>query len=232
MTNDLLPIIIFAAIAAFLFLRLRSVLGKRTEDDDERAEDRARQRFQRMDGDYQAGNGAADPQRPDNVISLPGAQADTAGGSGGIAAGVRAIQQIDPGFSKGDFLEGAKSAFAMIVTAFAGGDTATLRPLLSDELYDEFADAIRDRLGRGETLETRIDDIPHAEVVAAGVDGRTAQVTVKLVSVQVNVTRDENDAVIDGDPEEAIEVVDLWTFERNTRAADPNWTLTATATED
>jgi predicted lipid-binding transport protein (Tim44 family) len=61
-------------------------------------------------------------------------------------------------------------------------------------------------------------------------DGRVAIVTVKVVSDQTNLLRDRSGAVIDGDPAKPVEVVDLWTFSRPTRARDPNWTLIATRT--
>jgi predicted lipid-binding transport protein (Tim44 family) len=118
----------------------------------------------------------------------------------------------------------------MIVEAFANGDTATLRPLLSDDLFDEFGTEIRRRAAEGETHESRIVALREAELLEARMEGRTAYITVKFVSDQINAVRDDNGEVIEGDPETPIEVVDIWTFARNTRASDPNWTLVETRT--
>ena len=107
-----------------------------------------------------------------------------------LAAGIGQIQANDPTFDEKGFLQGAKAAFGMIVTAFAQGDTPTLRPLLSDDVYDNFAAAIRSRQSSGETLETKVVDIRDADLIEARMDGRTAFVTVKFISEQINVTRD------------------------------------------
>jgi predicted lipid-binding transport protein (Tim44 family) len=117
----------------------------------------------------------------------------------------------------------------MIVTAFAGGDKAALRPLLSDEVFQQFATAIDERVAAKETLETRILRLDGADIVEAELAGRTTQVTVKLVSNQINVTRAMDGSIVDGDPEHAIEKTDYWTFARDTRSSDPNWVLVATS---
>ena len=108
-----------------------------------------------------------------------------------LAAGIGQIQANDPTFDEKGFLQGAKAAFGMIVTAFAQGDTPTLRPLLSDDVYDNFAAAIRSRQASGESLETRVIDIRDADLIEARMEGRTAFVTIKFISEQINVTRDK-----------------------------------------
>lgn len=145
-----------------------------------------------------------------------------------LAAGIAQIQANDPTFDEKNFVQGARAAFEMIVTAFAQGDTPTLRPLLSDDVYDNFAAAIRNRQAAGETLETQVIGIRDSDVIEARMEGRTAFVTIKFVSDQVNITRDKAGEVIDGDPEQPLEVVDIWTFARNTRSRNPNWTLIET----
>jgi predicted lipid-binding transport protein (Tim44 family) len=116
----------------------------------------------------------------------------------------------------------------MIVEAFAKGDAAALRPLLGEDVHRAFATAIAQRQAAGETLETRILRLDEADIVRAGVDGRTVRVTVKFVSRQINVTRAKDGSIVDGDPEHPSEKTDTWTFARDTRSADPNWLLVAT----
>jgi predicted lipid-binding transport protein (Tim44 family) len=207
-------IILFAMIAGFLVLRLRSVLGRRTGF--ERRQDPFAQR-------------AADKVmtlsergKPALVPSPSAPPEDT------VAAGLAALRRADPGFDPDRFLDGARAAFAMIIDAFAKGDTVALRPLLSEDVYRAFATAIGQRQAAGQTLETRLLRIDEADIVRAGLDGPIAHVTVKFVSQQINVTRASAGEVVDGDPEHPSEKVDTWTFARDTRLADPNWVLVAT----
>ncbi len=116
----------------------------------------------------------------------------------------------------------------MIVTAFAQGDRRTLKGLLSREVYEGFEAAIRERESRGETIETRFISIDKADIAAAELRGRVAQVTVRFVSQLISVTRDRSGAVIEGSPDKVTDVTDVWTFARDLSSRDPNWKLVAT----
>ncbi|MGP1394037.1 MAG: Tim44/TimA family putative adaptor protein [Inquilinaceae bacterium] len=221
----LIEILILGLIAAFLIFRLRSVLGKRTGHEQRRPNP--------FSTPPQTKDGA---QANDKVVALPERNRPSDGepvrpdAARTAKGGLTQVKIADPSFDERGFVNGAKAAFSMIVEAFAAGDTAALRPLLDDELYDSFSTEIRRRLAENETRETTIVKIRSAEIVEAQMSGNTALVTVKFVSDQINVTRDETGAVVDGDPDTAIELTDLWSFSRNTRSTDPNWTLVATAT--
>jgi len=208
-------IILFAMVAAFLVLRLRAVLGRRTG-----TEQRRENPFVRAP-ETAGDNVVALPERPE--MPPPPSAAPLS-----VDAGIGQIRSADPAFDPKIFLGGARGAFEIIVNAFAAGDTATLRPLLSDEVYDRFAEAIRHRAEAHETHETRLDSIKSAEIAEARLAGRTAFVTVRFASHQVNVTRTADGGVVDGDPDRMVEKTDFWTFARNTRAQDPNWLLVAT----
>jgi len=125
-------------------------------------------------------------------------------------------------------VQGARAAFEMFVAAFGRGDKAQLRPLRSDEVFGHFSSAIDEREAAKETLETRIIQLKTADLAEAALLGRTAQVTVRLVSEQINVLRAHDGSIVDGDPEHPIEKTDFWTFARDTRSNDPNWALVAT----
>ncbi len=222
--NDGFPyfdIIIFAAIAAFFVLKLRSKLGQRTG-------------HQRRPPDQLARHAAED--NGETVIRLPDAESERADAAddfsdvddSGLQAGLTEIKLADPSFTRQGFLEGARAAFEMIIGAYAAGDTDTLRPLLAGDVYDPLERAAREREDEEHTLETVLVSIDGSEIIEAGVQRRAASVTVRFVTHQINITRDAEGKIIDGDPHEAIEVVDIWTFERDTRARDPNWTLVAT----
>jgi predicted lipid-binding transport protein (Tim44 family) len=116
----------------------------------------------------------------------------------------------------------------MIVSAFAKGERKTLRPLLNDTVFDNFAAAIKAREDVKHSHETTLVGIKSVDILEAQMDGRTAFVTVKFVSEQINVTRDADGHVVDGDPSHVAEITDIWIFARNTRSADPNWTLVET----
>jgi predicted lipid-binding transport protein (Tim44 family) len=211
-------IILFAMVAAFLVLRLRSVLGRRTGNE------RRRDLFVRRERPGQEQVPAVvEPGNNGSISAIP------TGPVNAVADGLNQIRRADPSFDPSQFLEGARFAFEMIVTAFANGDKAGLRSLLSDEVFHQFATAIDERAAAKETLETRILQLASADIVEAELLGRNAQVTLKLVSHQINVTRAMDGSIVDGDPEHPIEKTDYWTFARDTRSSDPNWVLVATS---
>ena len=218
-------IILFAMVAAFLILRLRSVLGRRTgherrPDSFPRPAEQARDQARDNIGNVVPLGAPAPATRPPLPTTKP---------PDAVAAGLERIRSADSGFDPAGFLEGARTAFEMIVAAFAAGDKAQLRPLLSDEVYKPFSDAIDERDAAGETLETRILNLKSIDIVEAGLAGRMARVTVKFVTDQINVLRAHDGSVVDGHPDESTEKTDFWTFARDTRSGDPNWVLVATA---
>jgi len=209
-------IILFAMVAGFLILRLRSVLGRRTGNE------RRRDPFmRRAEATTDTIVTLADRnKKPAAEIAAPPADA--------VAQGIAKIRSADPSFDPAHFLEGARAAFSMIVGAFAAGDKARLRPLLSNDVYHSFAGAIDERNAAQETLETQVLSLKHIDIVDARLQGRTAGVTVELVSDQINVTRAHDGSIVDGDPDHPIEKTDFWSFARDTRSNDPNWVLVAT----
>jgi predicted lipid-binding transport protein (Tim44 family) len=216
-------IILFAMIAAFLVLRLRSVLGKRTGNE------RRRDLFPRRPAPIPEKPSADKVAIPDTADKVTPVSAIAAKSSDTLDEGVSRIRRADPAFDPAHFLEGAKLAFEMIVTAFAKGDKAALRPLLSDEVFGPFAQTIDERAAAKETVETRDLKLDEAEIVEADMAGRTARVTVKLVSHQLSVTLAMDGSIVDGDPDHPVEKTDYWTFARDTRSSDPNWSLVATS---
>ncbi len=215
-----LDIVLFAMVAAFIILRLRGVLGRRP-------------------GNGRSGQGSPSRQQSteENVISLPDRAQDTAESAEPeyaseeeaiVAAGLAEIRLADPRFDAEEFLRGARMAYEMIVTAYAVADDAILRQLLSDEVYENFAGAIQERIAEGHTLETTLLTIHTADIVEAQVSGEVVEITVKFVADVINVTREENGTVVTGDPDQAQDVTDFWTFAHEIRSSDPNWQLVET----
>lgn len=231
-------IILFAMVAVFLIFRLRSVLGRRTG-----TEKQLRDPFQPRTADTPRRKDSADtvvklPDRSGKPQSATGATtgsapSPTAPDAAAVALspvlrGLKQIAAADRNFTEDDFVQGARTAFGWIVEAFAKGDAKKLRPLLNDEVYGNFSDAIAARTRAGETLETTLVGVKSTDILEARLDGTVAFVTVKFVSEQVNVTRNAKGEIVDGDPVRVVTITDIWTFARDTRSRDPNWTLVAT----
>ena len=224
--------IIFLALAVFIFLRLRSVLGQRTGRERPPYDPVSAQRTSTND------NVVALPPRAPDVAPKLGVDADAepaperwkgiADVGSPAALGLDAVVAQDSSFDPKHFLTGARAAYEMIVTAYAQGDRRNLKNLLSKEVYDGFEAAINDRESRGEKAETRFVAIDKSDLTGADVKGKTAQVTVRFVSQLVSVTRDKDGNVIDGSPDKVTDVTDVWTFARDLGSRDPNWKLVAT----
>jgi len=217
-----LEIVLFAMVAGFLILRLRSVLGRRTGNERRRPDPIAARTAAEEAREREVGT-LPDRARQPAPEMVPAAVASPA-----ASAGLEQIKAVDRDFDPDQFLLGAKRAFEMIVDAFAKGESTSLRPLLSDEVFAQFDGAIKAREDAKHTLSTTLVGIREADVADAALDGRIARVTVKFVSEQINVTRDSEGRVVDGDPTSSATVTDIWTFARNTSSRDPNWQLVAT----
>ncbi|MDI1266850.1 MAG: Tim44/TimA family putative adaptor protein [bacterium] len=225
--------IIFLALAVFIFLRLRSVLGQRTGSE-------------RPPYDRAAPNVAQRTQDNSNVVPIPGAVIDQAPlapsadvapadrwkgiaePDSPLAQGLDAIVAQDASFDPRHFITGARSAYEMIVLAFANGDRRALKDLLSSDVYDSFDAVIKDREKHEQKTETRFVSIDKAELVSAEARDKSAQLTVRFVSQMISVTRDKAGTIVDGNPEKVADITDVWTFARDTSSRDPNWKLVGT----
>ncbi len=235
--------LIFIAIAVVVFLRLRNVLGRRTGSE--------RRPYDPFSPPEKPGR-PDEPARgePDNVIPLPhkgpapAASYDPSPAEAPVPSPpdwsayaeegsaldrtLRAIAERDSTFTPESFLNGARLAYEMIVAGFARGDRKALKSLLSRDVYHSFVRQIDARESEGQTQETDIVGIEKAIIVDASLEGNEASVTVKFVCSLIQVLRDSDGDVIDGDPRTVRDVVDIWTFARNVTSRDPNWKLVAT----
>ncbi len=239
-----LTTVLFALLAIFVVWKLRSVLGSRTGNERPPLDP-----FQgpRANGDADAKAAGSRPAAGENgkIIRLPGAANDPGAqparrsndperwkilAEPGAKAwsGLDAIAAADPAFAGKPFLDGVWAAYEMIITAFARGDTKTLKPLLAKDVYDSFAQAIAERERRGERIETTFVSIEKAVAEDAQLRGRTAQITLRILSKLITATYERGGAVIDGAPGKVVDMVDVWTFARDIDSRDPNWKLVAT----
>ncbi|WP_145960907.1 Tim44/TimA family putative adaptor protein [Sphingosinithalassobacter portus] len=209
-------IVLFAMVAAFLALRLYSVLGKRTGHEQQPLPKAAEERA------------PAQPM-PRTIDMAPEAREP---GSRNVESdaepGLRAVIAADSSFDVAQFIDGAKSAYEMILKAFWSGDEETLKWLVEDDVREGFSAAIAERKEAGHTLDNRLVSIETAKIVDAQVEGRNARITVRFDADIAAVTRDADGNVVAGSMSDAVETHDIWTFARTLRSDDPNWKLAET----
>ena len=232
--------LIFLVLAVVIIFKLRSVLGQRNSEDDarqERYKEQARAAAAEMRDKVVAmprrdRQGEAEPQATATAASAQAGVEEKirklATGNEALAEGLIAINREDRAFDPEHFMNGARAAYEMIVTAFAEGNRKVLRGLLSREVFDGFSQAITDREARGEQIDQSFVGINKSELVEAELKKGVAQVTVRFVSELISATRDKAGTVLSGDPKKIREVVDVWTFAREVASRDPNWKLVAT----
>ena len=222
--SEFFNIILLGLLAGFIAFRLYSVLGRRT------GHERSRDEQLRMP------DGAETNPKPaaskDNVVTLPERPAPvgtSAAASNPLTRALMDIKLVDRTFDNDRFLSGARSAYEMIVTAFARGEREVLRPLLSDDVFDTFNKAIKSREAKKERVDFTFLKLKSARISGAELKGRMADITVTFESEVMMAGYDPSGALIEGDAKTPHSVTDIWTFARDTSASDPNWLLVATA---
>lgn len=211
-------IVILALVAAFLGLRLYSVLGKRTGHEELPASTgQAEDRPVVPQMSPRAGQPASPEARAANPLVLRGAE-----------AGVRDIIAADRSFDVPQFVDGARAAYGMILDAFWRGNRDDLRWLCDTDVAASFDAAIAAREEAGHVLENRLVRIDSSQIVDASLQGRIAHVTIQFDADIAAVTRDADGNVVAGSLTDAVPTHDLWTFSRIIGQADPNWKLSAT----
>lgn len=213
----MVQIVIFAMVALFIALRLYSVLGKRTGHEQQPLPKPVEGRANHLPVPRTVGDAAPEPVDPAAMLIEPGA-----------TDGVRAIVAADSSFDASQFINGAKSAYRMVLEAFWKSDEDELRRLASDDVVAAFHEAIEARRSEGVVLDNRLVAIERAVIERAGVSGQMASVTVRFDADIAAVTRDRDGNVIAGSLSDAVPTHDVWTFARNVRADDPNWMLVET----
>ncbi|WP_232491494.1 Tim44/TimA family putative adaptor protein [Novosphingobium kaempferiae] len=219
-------IVILAMIAAFLGLRLYSVLGRRAEHEEEPIQGR----FEGRQGQKPGAPRVATPrpdQRSDARAEQP-RQRVVPLAPPSVERGLAEIAQVDRRFDAVAFLDGARSAYRMILEAFWKGDKDELRQLCDDDTYESFASAIDARVEAGETLDNRLIRIEETSFTAAGVESGYARITLRFRADIAAVTRNAEGQVVAGSLDDAIEAVDVWTFGRAVNSPDPDWLLEET----
>ena len=211
-----IDLILFGMIAAFLVLRLRSILGRRTG-------------FERPPQPYQpppAASGATPIIEGRAEHPAPAAKRPVPDPASQLGQTLSRMRAVDRRFDPSGFLDGAEKAFRIIVSAFASGDRATLHNLLAEETYRGFDAAIAAREAAGQTQVSEIHGVPGVAIESAELNGSLASIGVRFVSDQVSLVRDKEGHPVTG-TDAVTEITDIWTFERDLSTRDPAWRLVA-----
>ena len=214
-----ITIVLLAMIAAFLGLRLYSVLGKRTGHEQEPVMRQPKERTipPQPQRDEVIEGRVVDSAAPRDTVYHPSAE-----------AGIRRILAADREFDVSRFMNGAQAAYRMILEAFWAGDRETLRDLCDDDVYAAFDSAIAEREARGETLDNRLVAIEETTIIGATLEGKIADIVVRFDADMAAVTRDKDGKVVAGSLSDGVQTHEVWTFSRDLASADPNWVLDET----
>jgi predicted lipid-binding transport protein (Tim44 family) len=218
MSSAVIQLLVLAGIAVFLILRLRNVLGSREGFEKSAAPlpapeaSRTRKGFEVIEGG------------PDRDI------VDHAPDGSEAAKALAAMKLIEPSFSVSEFLQGARGAYEMILTAFDKGELDRIKPFLSQDVFDSFSEVVAARKSRGVTVTTEFQGLRELTLADATFDRATqeAEISVRFVAELVSSVRDMGGQVVEGDPKASRKQKDVWTFARTMGANDPNWQLVAT----
>lgn len=218
-----MDLLILALAAGFILYKFFSIIGERTglqsddiDQDEEASDNVVNLRSSKSKKKKYDGKPSKDKVYDDTSIEKLEPH---------LRRAVQETTRLDPDFSLTDFQQGASSAFEMILDAYAKGNFKTLSDLLSPELFEKFKDTIEARQIRGECFENTLVRLEEIDVEKIDLIGTSARIRVKIISEQIPIVRDRNKEIISGNPEQIDQVIDYWTFERNLRSKNPNWTL-------
>ncbi len=220
---QIIDIVIWAMIAGLIFLRLRSVLGRRTGSERPPQTGRfGRHRAAASDSnDQDADHAGAGQEEEAGLDSFKGLAPQ-------VRQGLEAIWRKDKAFDMERFLDGAGKAYGVILEGFWAGSKEDIRPFISDDIFAQFSSAIEAREKDGLTVENKLVETTEMAVDDARLEGDIAEITLRFVSDIVSITRNRDGELVEGNMSDAVKVTDIWTFAKGTRSSDPNWTVVAT----
>jgi len=236
MQNLDISTIVFAIVAIFVVFKLRSVLGTRNGAERPPVDPTPPRGPNDFNSPPAKGNviplgvAARAAGRPDEAAPALDRWKGFAEPGSPVAAAFDAIAAADGGFAPDSFLSGARSAYEMVVGAFAAGDMPTLRRLLAPDVLANFSQAIRARLAAEQTMTTTLVSIDSADIVEARLAGSVATVAVRFAAKLASATLNKSGAAVEGSANDVADHLDIWTFTRDVGSRDPNWLLAATQT--
>ena len=219
MNSPMIQLLVLAGIAVFLILKLKNVLGTREGFEKPPAQAPQENSAQKSRPQLEVIEGGPDRDITDHVAQdSPAAKA------------LATMKGADPSFGVGEFLQGARGAYEMILMGFERGDLDAIKPFLSEEVFDTFSDVVAAREKQGLTIEAKFIGVRETTLAKAKFrkTNRRGEVTVKFVGELTSVVRDKAGDIIEGSANEVKRQKDVWTFARTMDSNDPNWLLVAT----
>ena len=233
-----IPTLIAIGVIIVVFLRMRSILGSRTGNERPPVPRARPSNTERKNDGYDDDTVVAPRAQASNDVDSLGDERrrrkleaeieQLAGNKPEVAEGLNAVAAADPSFMPKSFLEGAKTAYEMVVTAFAAGDRKTLKTLLDKDVYEGFEQVIAERESAGNVVDFTFVGLPGIEFSEVEFDKKTAQITLKYKAEIVSATRSSDGTLIEGNADQVVTIKDEWTFARSVKSRDPNWKLVAT----
>ena len=214
-----IDIFILAMIAIFIINRLRNTLGKKTGNESDIA-----QKFTQKPSKFTESN-------PDKEIEKSKKQFRETSKvilhkNSSINEKLNNIVKLDPNFTVENFVDGAKKAFEFILTKYSEDDIKSLKPLLANEVFNNFSDQIKQREKKKEKLGITILKIDDPEIIDINIEkNKLCFIKLEFKSQQVQTTRDSKDKIIDGNDNLILNITELWTFSKELKNKNPNWVL-------
>ncbi|MFK7944854.1 MAG: Tim44/TimA family putative adaptor protein, partial [Paracoccaceae bacterium] len=218
MSSDMLELLALMVLAGIVLYRLKSVIGTRTGHEGPPDIVRRQQQAEASAGPVAVPD--ADPYDDEPLDQVPE----------GSQEPLDKIRAVEPGFDLREFTQGARGAYEMILMAYEEGDRSTLQSLLAPDVYKAFESGIKSREEAGLRVEARFIGVREAEVdeIAFEDGSNIADVSIRFVGELITAVRDQENRIVEGDPNEIRRQADVWTFSREMGSSDPNWLLTGT----
>ena len=197
-------ILIFGVIAVFLILRLKNILGTKT------------------DANNQDINNREASKNVSNIVPLKEKKEN------GNLKEIEKILKVDPQFQVEDFLSGSKTFFKMVLESFANGNVDNIEPYLKTSVLKSFKIAINERIKEKETEIIELNSIKKNEIRSVSLTKTSIKISVFFETLQIRALMNKDSKVIDGDKDNEILVKDEWVFERKINSDNPNWVLVET----
>ncbi len=216
-----LDIIILLVVVVLVFSKLKSLLGTRPDNFEQRkiSDENAAKIFDMIVKEAEKNAAAEVRNMEKEEVQVPEEE---------LSEIDKVLAKI-PGFNREKFLTGAERAFEIIISAFSKGDVETLEMLVSKSLLKKFQEIIEKRKAEGITSETDFIGFDDVEITNAKISkSDVAKITVRFVSEQVNILKNKDGEVIEGDENFIQNITDSWTFERALTSTNPNWLLVST----
>ncbi|THH34638.1 Tim44 domain-containing protein [Aliishimia ponticola] len=218
MNSPILQLLVLAGIAVFLILRLRNVLGTRDGfEPSERGAQPVERSVRRPE--FEVIEGGPDRDILDHVQE-----------GNSAADALRRMKEVEPSFSVGEFIGGARGAYEMIVMGFENSELSEIKPFLAPEIYEAFAAVVEDRQAKGLKIEAEFIGVREVRLLDASFDDSTneAEISIRFVAEMTSAVRDSAGDIIEGSTTEVKRQKDSWAFARKMGSDDPNWLLVST----